>query len=33
MRAAAGQQQAQGQTSTYNRAYAACMEGRGYTMR
>src|SRR5262249_15117552 len=37
-RAAAGQQQAQQQQTqdkmaTYNRAFAACMEGRGYTMR
>ena len=29
----AQQQQAQGQISTYNRAFAACMEGRGYSMR
>lgn len=27
------QQQAQGQMQTYNRAYSACMEGRGYTMK
>jgi len=26
------QQQAQGQIATYNRAYAACMSGRGYTV-
>ncbi len=37
-RAAASQQQAQqqraqGQMATWNRAYAACMEGRGYTIK
>lgn len=29
----AQQQQTQSQMATYNRAYAACMEGRGYTLR
>lgn len=30
---AATQSQAQGAMSTFNRAYAACMEGRGYTIK
>ena len=29
----AQQQQAQGQMANYNRAYSACMEGRGYTIK
>jgi len=29
----AQQQQAQGQIATYNRAFSACMEGRGYTIK
>ncbi|WP_430869497.1 YMGG-like glycine zipper-containing protein [Cupriavidus basilensis] len=29
----AAQQPAQGSMDTYNRAYAACMEGRGYTVK
>lgn len=29
----AQQQQAQGQMGNYNRAYSACMEGRGYTIK
>lgn len=30
---ASTQQQAQGAMDTFNRAYAACMEGRGYTIK
>jgi len=29
----ANQQQAQQALATYNRAYGACLEGRGYTVR
>jgi hypothetical protein len=30
---ASGQAQSQGAMDTFNRAYAACMEGRGYTIK
>jgi hypothetical protein len=31
--AASSQQQTQGAMDTFNRAYAACMEGKGYTIK